>query len=159
MQIKKWQKGTKIELTKNGEFKLVDKWGYVLWRTQSAVKGVTHPATLDNGNFVLESENEVELPSRWRWSEESEGWSGVERIKQHRLVDQEKCKESCKEDCFFKVAIYKDNVLEEDFLFHMEDELLEFLSVHLESLPFYHLYENMFFLHNMSSNKGGDDIY
>ena len=27
----------------------------------------------------------------------------------------------CKEDCFFKVAIYRDNVLEEDFLFHMED--------------------------------------
>ena len=64
MQIKKWQKGTKIELTNNGEFKLVDKGGYVLWRTQSAVKGVTHPATLDNGNFVLESVNEVELPSR-----------------------------------------------------------------------------------------------
>ena len=76
---------------------------------------------LDNGNFVLESENEVELPSRWRWSEESEGWSGDEKIKQHRLVDQEKCKELCKEDCLFKVAIYRDNVLEEDFLFHMED--------------------------------------
>ena len=76
------------------------------------------------GNFVLESESEVELPSRWRWSEESEeseGWSGVERIKQHKLVEQEKYKESCKEDCLCKVAIYRDNVLEEDFLFHMED--------------------------------------
>ena len=62
MQIKKWQKGTKIELTKNGEFKLADKGGYELRRTQSAVKGVTHAAMLDNGNFVLE--NEVELPSR-----------------------------------------------------------------------------------------------
>ena len=85
MQIKKWQKGTKIELTKNGEFKLANKGGYELRRTQSAVKGVTHAAMLDNGNFVLE--NEVELPSRWRWSEESKGWSGVERIKQHRSVD------------------------------------------------------------------------
>ena len=31
--------------------------------------------------------------------------------------------------------------------------LLEFLSVHLKSLPFYHLYENTFFSPNMSSNK------
>ena len=82
MQIKKWQKGTKIELTKNGEFKLADKGGYELRRTQSAVKGVTHAAMLDNGNFVLESESEVELKelNNTNWLSRKSVKSHVKRI-------------------------------------------------------------------------------
>ena len=59
MQIKKWQKGTKIEFTKNGEFKLADKGGYMSFGDLSR---------LLKGLLMLLCSTMVTLFLRMKWS-------------------------------------------------------------------------------------------
>ncbi|KAM1753114.1 hypothetical protein ACFX12_005740 [Malus domestica] len=46
-------KGSKVELTVDGEFILNDATGKRIWSTQSAGSGVAYASMLDTGNFVL----------------------------------------------------------------------------------------------------------
>ncbi|RVW93669.1 G-type lectin S-receptor-like serine/threonine-protein kinase LECRK3 isoform X1 [Vitis vinifera] len=51
-------KGSKLELTSDGQFILSDPQGKEIWRPQNSVTAVTHAAMLDTGNFVLENRNQ-----------------------------------------------------------------------------------------------------
>ncbi|KAL6328577.1 hypothetical protein AAG906_038772 [Vitis piasezkii] len=51
-------KGSKLELTSDGQFILSDPQGKEIWRPQNSVTAVTHAAMLDTGNFILENRNQ-----------------------------------------------------------------------------------------------------
>ncbi|XP_034704535.1 G-type lectin S-receptor-like serine/threonine-protein kinase LECRK3 [Vitis riparia] len=51
-------KGSKLELTSDGQFILSDPQGKEIWRPQNSVTAVTHAAMRDTGNFVLENRNQ-----------------------------------------------------------------------------------------------------
>jgi len=53
--------GSKIELTANGQLVLADPNGTELWSPSPTVAGVAYAAMLDTGNFVLVSQNYVNL--------------------------------------------------------------------------------------------------
>ena len=51
-------KGSKVELTSDGQFMLRDPKGEEIWRPQKADNIVSHATMLDTGNFVLEDRNQ-----------------------------------------------------------------------------------------------------
>lgn len=46
-------KGSKLELTKDEQFKLTDPQGQVIWKSESVRNGVAYASMLDTGNFIL----------------------------------------------------------------------------------------------------------
>ncbi|OMO49707.1 hypothetical protein COLO4_38442 [Corchorus olitorius] len=51
------QRGSKVELTKNGQLVLIDQTGKQISTPFSAITGVSYAAMLDTGNFVLASQD------------------------------------------------------------------------------------------------------
>lgn len=49
-------KGSKIELTDNGQFSLNDPYGKAIWQAKCVANGVAYASLLDTGNFVLANE-------------------------------------------------------------------------------------------------------
>jgi hypothetical protein len=54
-------KGSKVELTKDGQFVLRDPTGKEIWKADPVGSGVAYAAMLDSGNFVLASRDTVYL--------------------------------------------------------------------------------------------------
>ncbi|KAG2671307.1 hypothetical protein I3843_14G125200 [Carya illinoinensis] len=54
-------RGSKVELTTDGQFELKDPEGKKIWGADGALSGVAYAAMLDSGNLVLATQNSVNL--------------------------------------------------------------------------------------------------
>lgn len=55
------EEGSRVELTRDGEFRLTDTKGKEIWSADLIETGVSHGAMLDSGNFVLVNQESVTL--------------------------------------------------------------------------------------------------